>query len=124
LIDVIVNVYPVFEANEPVTKIDPSRSVFVNVSAIEGEDVNPIVEIGAPLLAPKVYEIVTDVLLARVTELIVGAFGLPAPNLPNPLTEPPPRAPINGMSITPYANLVCAANAVKAAFPVLMIVIE
>jgi hypothetical protein len=119
-----VNVYAVFSAKDPVTKTDPSKSVLVNVSAIEGEDVNPIVEIGAPLLEPRVYAIVTDVLLDLVTELIVGAFGFPAPNLPNPLTEPPPRAPINGMSITPYANLVCAANAVKAAFPVLIIVIE
>jgi hypothetical protein len=75
-------VYAVLEANEPVTVIVPSKSVFVNVSAIEGEDTKLIVDIGAPLLAPSVYAIVTEDVLATVTELIVGAFGFPAP--PNP----------------------------------------
>jgi hypothetical protein len=49
-----VKVYPVLEANEPVTVIVPSKSVFVKVKAIDGEDTKLIVDIGAPLLAPSV----------------------------------------------------------------------
>ena len=60
------------------------------------------------------YAIVTDVSLATVTEFIVGADGLPPPNLPNPLTDPPPRVPSVGNYPTSYANLVCAAKTVKA----------
>jgi hypothetical protein len=41
-----------------------------------------IKDIGAPLSDPSVYAIVADVVLATVTELIVGALGFPAP--PNP----------------------------------------
>jgi len=65
--------------NDPVTKIDPSKSVFVYVSAIDGDDTIPIDVIGAPLFDPSVYAIVTEVVLDTVTELIVGAFGAPEP---------------------------------------------
>ena len=79
LVVVIVNVYAVSVANDPVTVIVPSTSVFVYVSAIDGDDVIPTDVIGAPLLAPAVHTIVTEVELATDTEFIVGAFGLPAP---------------------------------------------
>jgi hypothetical protein len=59
----------------PVTEIDPSKSVFVNVRDKEGLDTILIVDIVAPFEAPNVYAIVTCVALTLLTELIVGAFG-------------------------------------------------
>jgi hypothetical protein len=79
---VIAKVYAWLVVKVPVTKIDPSRSVFVYDKDVDGEDVISIADIGAPLLDPRVYAIVTDVVLATVTESIVGALGFPAP--PNP----------------------------------------
>ena len=81
-VEVIVNVYAWPSVKVPVTKIDPSRSVFVYAKDVDGDEVMVIKDIGAPLSDPRVYAIVADVVLATVTELIVGALGFPAP--PNP----------------------------------------
>jgi hypothetical protein len=51
----------------------------------------------------------------------ISAEGTKDPN-PKPLTEPIESS--NGLTRPPYANFVCAANAVKVADAVLMIVIE
>lgn len=54
---------------------------------------------------------------------ITGAFGIPAPNNPNPLIAPDPLPPNIGINYPPYANLVLPINAVNVALAVFTIVI-
>jgi hypothetical protein len=53
-VEVMVNVYAWFAANDPLTIIDPSKSVSVYVKDIDGLELIDIEVIGAPLLEPSV----------------------------------------------------------------------